>query len=138
MIDTMENMESSNNDKDIVTISRSKRKLSVVDWWYLRLLIMSVVYIVILIVFCFIIDKSMFFSLRLVVIISIISFLILPKLRQPAAPEDYLRSSISRTGTYPAFPRHSSDLPYGFVCALGQHDLAMPNAVLSHPYQDTP
>lgn len=76
MIDTMENMESSNNDKDIVTISRSKRKLSVVDWWYLRLLIMSVVYIVILIVFCFIIDKSMFFSLRLVVIISIISFLI--------------------------------------------------------------
>lgn len=57
--------------KNSITISRSKHKLSVVDWWYLRLFLMSIASTVLLLIVLFITGKSIFISLRPVIICAI-------------------------------------------------------------------
>lgn len=57
--------------KNCITISRSKHKLSVVDWWYLRLFLMSIASTVLLLIVLFITGKSIFISLRPVIICAI-------------------------------------------------------------------
>lgn len=57
--------------KNSITISRSKHKLSVVDWWYLRLFLMSIASIVLLLIVLFITGKSIFINFRPVIICAI-------------------------------------------------------------------
>lgn len=69
----MENKELSNNPKNTTTIRRSKHKLSVVDWWYLRLALSSIILTISMLIIITLIDKSQLPDLSLLITTSIIS-----------------------------------------------------------------